>query len=392
MKIEKFFDENTATFSYIVIDETTQKCAIIDSIMDYDHYSGSVSYKSADAIIAYIKKNNLKNEWILETHIHADHISAAYYLQDQVGGKTGIGKHISEVLKFWVGVFETQNDTPLTGEQFDVLFDDGDSFKIGNLNVKVIHTPGHTPACICYLIEDSIFVGDTIFSPYVGTARCDFPGGSAELMYDSIQKIYALPDNTTIYLCHDYPSSPSELLYKISIREQKLTNSMIKATTTKEEFVEARETKDYGRDVPKLIIPSVQSNMRGGSLGKKSSDGVQFIKIPINILNKDIGDFKKITSKYYYTTNLPTNIADIKNNGFNSIIYFDNNINNNFVNLAKDNGLSIHIINIDSSLNLSTKNIEEFKHLYNNLNSKILGVSQHNILSLDAWRVLKGKK
>ncbi len=391
MKVEKFFDENTATFSYIVIDELTNKCAIIDSIMDYDHYSGSVCYKSADAIIAYIKNNNLQNEWILETHIHADHISAAYYLQSSVGGKTGIGKHIGEVLKFWVGVFETQNDTPLTGEQFDVLFNDGDSFKIGNLDVKVMHTPGHTPACVCYLIETAIFVGDTIFSPYVGTARCDFPGGSAEQMYDSIQKIYALPPSTMIYLCHDYPQSKDKLLYKISIEEQKLTNSMIKANTTKEEFVEARETKDYGREVPKLIIPSVQSNMRGGSLGEKSSGGVQFIKIPLNILNKDIGEFKKITSKYYYTNHIPTKIEDIKNNGFTNIIYFANKVDDNFVNLAKANGLFIHIINIDNSKNLSAENMESFKNIYNNPNFKILGVCEGNLLSLTAWKILKGK-
>lgn len=286
MHVQTFFDTDTATFSYVVVDESTKKCAIIDSVMDYDQASGTVTTKGADAIVEYIKSNGLENEWILETHIHADHITASFYLQEQVGGKKAMGTRITEVLKFWRPIFETEEDTPLSGEQFDQLFNEGDSFTIGNLEVKVWHTPGHTPACACYLIEDAIFVGDTIFAPYIGTARCDFPGGSARQMYNSVQRIYSLPDETKIYLCHDYPPQGQEPLSMTTVGEEKQSNVMIKEGVSEEEYVQKREATDKNKPMPRLILPSLQTNMRSGSFGTVTAHGHQFIKIPVNAFKK----------------------------------------------------------------------------------------------------------
>ncbi len=281
MKVESFYDTDTSTFTHIVIDESTKKCAVIDSVLDYDQFSGKITTKNADRVIKYIKDNGLTNEWLLETHIHADHITGAFYLKDHIGGKTAIGTGIKDVLKTWVPLFETDGDTPLTGEQFDQLFKDGEKFKIGNLDVEVLHTPGHTPACATFKIGNAIFVGDTIFNPNLGTARCDFPGGSAEDLYDSIQKFYKMPDDTVMYLCHDYPKDGDAPLVKITVGEQKTNNKMIKANTTKEEFVKKRKERDDTLAVPKLLLPSIQTNMRLGSFGPKSANGVQYIKIPI---------------------------------------------------------------------------------------------------------------
>ncbi|MCW8092715.1 MBL fold metallo-hydrolase [Alteromonas sp. ASW11-130] len=286
MKVKTFFDNSSSTFTYIVIDEATKKCAVIDSVLDYDHSSGQVKTDSANQVINYVKDNNLSNEWILETHIHADHITASKYLQTHIGGKTAIGARIKEVLKIWVPMFDDTNVTPITGEQFDTLLNEGDTISIGNITLVTWFTPGHTPACASYYCEefDAIFVGDTIFSPSIGTARADFPGGSATSLFNSIQRIYTLPDKTTIYLCHDYPAEGNEPLSAVSVGEQKKTNVQIRPDTTLEEFVEKRKARDASLSVPKLLFPSLQTNLRLGDFGVKSESGLQYIKIPINAL------------------------------------------------------------------------------------------------------------
>lgn len=282
MQIESFFDPNTSTVTYVVSDPETQRCAIIDSVHDFDLYSGRLSSQSADRVIDYIKAMNLQVEWILDTHVHADHLTAASYLKDKLGGKIGIGKNIKKVLAHWIPIFNTGSDTPSDGSQFDVLFSDGTQFKIGNLNVKVIHTPGHTPDSVSYYINDVIFVGDTIFMPYVGTARTDFPGGSAETLYHSIQKILALPDQTRIYTCHDYPPDGQQPAWTSTVAEQKKTNSMINDSVTESEFVTARNKKDFNKPEPKLLLSSIQVNLRAGKLGGFDTNKTQYIKIPIN--------------------------------------------------------------------------------------------------------------
>jgi len=286
MKIQTFYDEVTATFTHIVIDEETKKCAVIDSVLDYDHFSGMVKTESADKVVAYIKENELENEWILESHIHADHITASGYLQKHIGGQTAMGVGIKDVLKIWVPLFDASDDTPITGEQFDRLLDEGDEIQIGNLTLTTWLTPGHTPACASYYCaqEDMIFVGDTMFAPHLGTARCDFPGGSASDLYKTIQRFYSLPDNTTVYLCHDYPKSGEEPLVKITIGEQKTSNVQIQPATAYSEYVAKREARDATLSVPKLLFPSLQTNLRLGDFGVKSKNGLQYIKIPINAL------------------------------------------------------------------------------------------------------------
>ncbi len=284
MHIESFFDQQTSTFTHVLIDSATQCCAVIDSVLDYDQDAAQVSTQSADQIITYIKENHLTNQWILETHIHADHISAAHYLQQHIGGKTGIGSGIKNVLNLWVPIFDTGSDTPIDGSQFDVLFDDGDGFQIGELTVQVMHTPGHTPACASYRVEDAVFVGDTLFAPNLGTARVDFPGGSAADLYQSIQKIYQLTDNTRVFLCHDYPGEGKPPTAMVTIAEQKNNNKMLKAETTLQEYAEKRNTRDQQLSVPKLILPSIQSNMRLGDFGHPAENGIQYIKIPLNQL------------------------------------------------------------------------------------------------------------
>lgn len=284
MHIETFYDNETATFTYIVIDENTKKCAVIDSVLNYDQFAGKAVTSSADKLVDYIQTNNLKNEWILETHVHADHITAAHYLQTKVGGKIGIGSGIKQVLDMWVPVFEIENDTSLTGEQYDVLFNEGDVFNIGDLAVTVWHTPGHTPACASYLVEGSIFVGDTMFAPHLGTARCDFPGGSAAQLFKTIQRFFTLPDETKVYLCHDYPSEGNEALSCITIKQAKQENVQVRPDTELEEYVKRREARDVTLAVPKLLLPAIQANLRNGQFGESSKNGKQFIKIPVNAL------------------------------------------------------------------------------------------------------------
>ena len=282
MKIEHFFDKNTATFTYVVSDPKTSKCAIIDSVLDYDMNAGKTTTVSADKVIAYVKEQGLSVEWILETHAHADHLTASHYLKEKLGGKIGIGEHIKEVLTFWVPLFNTVHDTPLDGSQFDHLFKDGETFSIGSIDVRVMHTPGHTPACLTYLMGDAAFVGDTIFMPYMGTARTDFPGGSAQTLYRSIQKLLSLPENTRIFICHDYPPAGQSENYVSTVADQKAKNTMVHDGVSEAEYVAARNAKDVGKAVPRLLLPSIQVNLRAGDLGKAENNGVQYIKIPLN--------------------------------------------------------------------------------------------------------------
>lgn len=284
MKIQHFYDIDTATFTYVVSCETTKNCAIIDSVMGYDIFSGKTSTIPADKIINYVKENNLSVEWILETHAHADHLTASSFLKEKLGGKIAIGENIKEVIKFWAPIFNTTKDTPLDGSQFDHLFFDSEKFSIGNLEVKVIHTPGHTPACVSYLIGDCIFVGDTIFTPKMGTARTDFPGGSAKTLYHSIQKLLSLPNKTKIFIGHDYPESGKEPQFVCTVLEQKQHNILINETVSEEQYIEVRNKRDTGKAVPKLLLPSIQVNIRAGKFGSAEDNGVRYIKVPLDKL------------------------------------------------------------------------------------------------------------
>jgi len=282
MKIKSFFDNETATVTYIVSDEKTKKCAVIDSVLNYDQYSGKTSTKSADQVIKYIKSNKLKLEFILETHIHADHITAASYIKEKLGGKIAIGDKIRKVLKFWVPLFNIGKDTKLDGSQFDILFKNKDKFNIGSLRGQVIHTPGHTPACASYHIENAVFTGDSIFMPYVGTGRTDFPGGDAKTLYRSIKKILLLPDDTRIFVCHDYPPAGQKPAWETTVAEQKIKNILVNKKITEKQYVKLRNERDNGKSVPKMLIPSIQVNLRAGKFGKKESNGVQYIKVPVD--------------------------------------------------------------------------------------------------------------
>lgn len=284
MHIESFFDKNTATFTYVVSDKTTKQCAIIDSVLDYEAESGKTSTQNADSIIAYIKDKQLTVEWILETHIHADHLTAAQYLKDRLGGRIGIGTGITEVLKFWVPVFNTFQDTPLDGNQFDHLFHDGERISLGNLSVSIIHTPGHTPSCVSYLIHDALFVGDLIFMPSVGTGRADFPGASAQKMYHSIQKVFALPDDTRIFTSHDYPSAGENAKSMSMISDQKLSNILAQEAISEKEYIDLRNKRDTGKPVPRLLLPAIQFNLRAGSFGNAEDNGICYLKIPVNTI------------------------------------------------------------------------------------------------------------
>lgn len=282
MKIQHFYDKDTATFTYVVSDQSSGKCAVIDPVVDFDFSAGKISYISAQKIIDYVRENNFEVEWILETHAHADHLTAASYLKEKLGGKIAIGEKITEVLKYWVPVFNLAKDTPLNGSQFDHLFYDGEKFQIGSLEVKVIHTPGHTPACSSYVIGDAVFVGDTIFTPKMGTARTDFPGGSASILFDSIQKLYALGDEMKIFIGHDYPENGAEPRFMCTVAEQKRENILVNQEISKEQYVEIRNKRDFGKPVPKLLLPSIQINLRAGKLGEAEDNGKKYLKIPLS--------------------------------------------------------------------------------------------------------------
>lgn len=285
--IKTFFDEPTNTFSYVVQDPTSNSCAIIDSVLDFDYASGSTDVASANAIIDYIKANQLTVEWILETHVHADHLSAAPYLHEQLGGKTGIGAMITVVQDTFGKAFNAGTEFARDGSQFDQLFNEGDRFSIGNLEGYVLHTPGHTPACLSYVIGDAVFVGDTLFMPDFGTARCDFPGGDAKTLYKSIQKVLSLPEATRIFLCHDYKApGRDEYVHETTVSEQRKQNIHVHEGITEEEFVKMRTERDATLSMPTLILPSVQVNMRAGEMPPAEENGQVYLKVPVNMFKK----------------------------------------------------------------------------------------------------------
>ncbi len=278
-----FFDEKTNAASYILQDPSSNNCAIIDSVLDFDVVSGSIKTTFADKMAEEIESRNLNVEWVIETHVHADHLSAAPYLAKKFAANIAIGSNIDKVQKLFGKIFNAGTEFQMDGSQFDRLFDDNDKFEVGNMPVKVIHTPGHTPACVTYLVGDSAFIGDTLFMPDFGTARADFPGGSASDLYNSIQKILSLPQETRLFLCHDYKAPGREdFCWQSTVAEQRADNIHVGGGKTEEEFVKFRVDRDEKLGMPKLIIPSIQVNMRAGNLPPKEDDGEHYLKIPIN--------------------------------------------------------------------------------------------------------------
>ncbi|MEZ5930088.1 MAG: MBL fold metallo-hydrolase [Parvularculaceae bacterium] len=283
-QVTAFFDEPTFTVSYVVVDPATQKCAVVDSVLDYDPASGRTNTESADEIIGFIKREGLELEWILETHVHADHLSAAPYIKERLGGKVAIGSNITVVQETFGKIFNAGTEFERDGSQFDALFRDGDVFHLGTINARAIHTPGHTPACMTYLIGDAGFVGDTMFMPDYGTARADFPGGDAHTLYKSIQKIFALPDATRLFMCHDYKApGRDEYRWETTVGDEKKSNIHVHDGISEEEFVAMRTARDKTLSMPRLILPSVQVNMRAGELPPAEDNGVHYLKMPINV-------------------------------------------------------------------------------------------------------------
>ncbi len=283
--VKAFFDEATNTISYVVREPQGSACAIVDSVLDYDPAAGRTDTSSADAVIAWVKEQGLTVAWILESHVHADHLSAAPYLQNHLGGKIGIGANITIVQDTFGKIFNEGTEFQRDGSQFDALFAEGDTFHIGQMRAEVLHTPGHTPACLTYVIGDAAFVGDTLFMPDFGTARCDFPGGSAEDLYNSIQKILALPDDTRIFVGHDYKApGRDEFAWETTVGEQKAMNIHVGAGKPLEDFVSMRTTRDAQLGMPRLILPSLQTNMRAGNLPEPEDNGARYFKVPINQL------------------------------------------------------------------------------------------------------------
>jgi len=283
--VNAFFDPATFTVSYVVREPNGETCAIIDSVLDFDPASGRTDTSSADAIIEFVKSEGLTVAWILESHVHADHLSAAPYLQERLGGKIGIGDQITIVQDTFGKVFNEGTEFQRDGSQFDALFKEGDTLNIGDMRLDVIHTPGHTPACLTYVIGDAAFVGDTLFMPDFGTARCDFPGGSAENLYKSIQKILSLPDETRIFVGHDYKApGRDEFAWETTVGEQKAMNVHVGAGKPLEEFVSMRKERDATLGMPRLILPSIQTNMRAGQMPEPESNGVSYLKTPVNLL------------------------------------------------------------------------------------------------------------
>lgn len=282
LHIEMFFDPDSSTFSYVVVDSASASAAIIDPVLNYDAAAGEVTTLDADKMLAYIAANKLSVQWILETHAHADHLSAADYLHRKTGAPVAIGEGIKKVQHTFKLVFNLGDDELLAkGDYFHKLFADNECFNIGSLTAQVINTPGHTNDSVSYLIAGNLFVGDSLFMPDAGTARCDFPGGDAHILYRSIQRIYQLPDETKIYMCHDYQPGGRELKYQTSVAEQKAQNIHVNAATAEQEFVQKREARDKTLAVPRLIYPAVQVNIRGGQLPKAEHNGVSYIKIPL---------------------------------------------------------------------------------------------------------------
>ncbi|WP_413852886.1 MBL fold metallo-hydrolase [Albidovulum sp.] len=284
-EVRGFFDEATNTITYVVKDPGSPACAIVDSVLDFDYASGRTGTGSADAIVTHVTAEGLAVDWILETHVHADHLSAAPYLQERLGGRIGIGANITVVQETFGKIFNEGTEFQRDGSQFDRLFREGDGFTIGALSGHVLHTPGHTPACLTYVIGDAAFVGDTLFMPDFGTARCDFPGGSAAMLYNSIQKILALPDATRLFVGHDYKAPGRDAFaWETTVVEERTRNVHIGAGRSQAEFVAMREARDRTLAMPRLIIPSLQVNMRAGQMPPAEDDGRTYLKVPLNTL------------------------------------------------------------------------------------------------------------
>jgi glyoxylase-like metal-dependent hydrolase (beta-lactamase superfamily II) len=287
LHVEGFFDSATNTVSYLVLDEATNHCALIDSVLDYDPKSGHTATTSADQLIARVAELNAKVDWILETHVHADHLTAAPYLKEKLGGKIGIGSQISTVQEVFGTLFNTSGDMARDGSQFDHLFINNEPFAIGTLQCHTLHTPGHTPACMTYVIsngnETAAFVGDTLFMPDYGTARCDFPGGNARTLFQSINKVLSLPANTLLYMCHDYQPGGREVQFVSTVADQRDHNVHVRNGISEEEFVAMRTKRDASMEMPMLILPSVQVNMRAGHLPEPEANGTRYLKIPLNV-------------------------------------------------------------------------------------------------------------
>jgi glyoxylase-like metal-dependent hydrolase (beta-lactamase superfamily II) len=282
--IKDFFDPETWTYTYIVYEEDGSPCVIIDSVLNYDSKSGRTSTKSADQVIAFIRDHQLQTIWILETHAHADHLTAAPYLQTHLGGKLVIGDHITSVQTVFKGVFNLDDRFQADGAQFDHLLKEGESLAFGSLTLKALFVPGHTPACMAYEIGDAIFVGDTLFMPDVGSARCDFPGGDAKTLYGSIQKILSYPEQTKLYMCHDYPPTDRPPACMTTVAEERLGNIHVHDGVTESQFVEMRTARDKTLEMPVLILPSIQVNIRAGHFPEPDSNGIAYLKIPLNAL------------------------------------------------------------------------------------------------------------
>ncbi|TYO91667.1 glyoxylase-like metal-dependent hydrolase (beta-lactamase superfamily II) [Oceanicella actignis] len=282
-EVEGFYDEATATISYIVKDPTSNACAVIDSVMDIDYAAGRITFDHADMLIARIRERGLELQWIIETHAHADHLSAAPYIQQKLGGKIGIGENIRIVQEVFGKIFNEGTEFQRDGSQFDALFKDGETYMIGNMQAFAMHTPGHTPACMTHVIGDAAFVGDTLFMPDGGSARADFPGGDAGMLYDSIMKVLSLPDEMRLFMCHDYKPGGREVKWETTVAEEKAHNIHVGGGRTREEFVKLRTERDKTLSMPTLIIPSIQVNIRAGRI-PRDKDGNEMLKVPINKL------------------------------------------------------------------------------------------------------------
>lgn len=282
--IKSFFDHTTWTFTYVVYEKDQSPCVIIDSVLDYDPKSGRTSTHSAEMVIDFIRTHQLKTEWILETHAHADHLSAAQYLKEKLGGRVAIGNHIKTVQQVFKGVFNLEESFNVDGKQFDYLLEEDEIVQFGNLEIQCLFVPGHTPACMAYKIGDAIFVGDTMFMPDVGSARCDFPGGDAKALYESVQKLLSYPPETRLFMCHDYPPNERVIKFETSVAEQKKSNIHLKDGISEADFIAMRSKRDATLEMPVLILPAVQINIRAGHMPPKENNGISYLKIPLNAL------------------------------------------------------------------------------------------------------------
>jgi glyoxylase-like metal-dependent hydrolase (beta-lactamase superfamily II) len=281
-EIKAYFDAPTNTVSYLVTDPATKKCAVVDSVLNFDYPSGTISYAQADEIIGDITDQGLTLDWLIETHVHADHLSAAPYIQEKLGGKIMISKEITVVQNIFGKVFNAGTEFERDGSQFDMLLADGDTYQVGSIDAKVLHTPGHTPACMAHVIGDAVFVGDTLFMPDGGSARADFPGGDARVLYQSIQKIFTLPDDTRMFICHDYMPGGRDVKWETTVGEQKRDNIHVGKGNSEEDFVAMREARDATLGMPTLIMPSIQVNMRAGHMPQAEDNGSTYLKVPVS--------------------------------------------------------------------------------------------------------------